>query len=359
MGLIRFLLAIAVFNSHFPMFDVPMVNGHEAVLTFFAISGFYMALILDTKYDRKRHFYLSRFLSLYPMYVFALILAVALLVTKDIHPMTSRAELQMLMSEPLAFIAMIWTSICVLGQELLFSLGQATDGAIHFVDSSRTAIWRHAPLIQAWSLSLEFAFYALAPWLVRLRNAPLILLIIGSLSLKFGIMHSDWADIVFFKRFFLSEFWLFGCGIMAYRLYKLLPPKAQFKDSLFFITLIVTICSAGVAPEQAKPFALPVATVIALPLVFRLFRESGFDSLVGKVSYPFYLLHFSVIAIFEEYWDEPAGVYILVTTLVSAVLVHYVFNPGIEFWKQKVRTVKQLSPLDELSTQPSLSIPKL
>ena len=43
MGMIRLLLAIAVFNSHFPSLpDLPMVDGHEAVLAFFAISGFYM-----------------------------------------------------------------------------------------------------------------------------------------------------------------------------------------------------------------------------------------------------------------------------------------------------------------------------
>ena len=68
MGAVRFLLAFAVFNSHFPVVDWAIVGGHEAVLAFFAISGFYMALILDTSYGSARTFYMSRFLSLYPMY---------------------------------------------------------------------------------------------------------------------------------------------------------------------------------------------------------------------------------------------------------------------------------------------------
>lgn len=329
---------------------MPIVDGHEAVLAFFAISGFYMALILDTFYASPRTFYIGRFLSLYPIYLFALIASVALLMTLGIHPMTGIGELRLLLSDPVSLLVMVWTSTCVLGQELLFCLAPSPEGGVHFVETSRIGIWNHAPLIQAWSLSLEIMFYALAPFLVRLKSLTLTGLIVTSITLKAVIMTSDLADVVLFKRFFLTEFWLFGCGILAYRLYKLMPPKPQLKDSLFFLALIVTIFSAGVAPEQAKPFALPVATIIALPFLFRLLRKSEFDRLVGKASYPFYLLHFSVIAIFEEYQDEPEGIFILATTLVTAFLVHSIFHPGIESWKQKIRAAKQLHLPGEFQT---------
>lgn len=265
MGIIRLLLAIAVLNSHFPFLEMPMVDGHEAVLAFFAISGFYMALVLDTPYASPGSFYMGRFLSLYPIYLFALIFSVALLVTWDIHPMTNLDKVQTLLSDPISLLVMLWTSACILGQELLFSLAQSPDGQLHVVETSRYAIWRHAPLIQAWSLSLEIMFYALAPFLVRMKSKTLIVLIAVSVVAKATIMVGSGAEIVFFKRFFLSEFWLFGCGIMAYRLYTLLPPKARITDALLFVALIITICIADLTPEKAEPFTLPLVTILALP----------------------------------------------------------------------------------------------
>lgn len=337
MGIIRLLLAIAVFNSHFPILDMPLVDGHEAVLTFFAISGFYMALILDNTYDSARGFYMSRFLTLYPIYVFALVVSVALVITGDIHPMSARTELQMLLSNPASFLAMVWTSVFVFGQEMLFSLAQSPDGGLLFVEGSRNAIWRHAPLIQAWSLSLEILFYALAPFLVRLKNSTLVYLIALSLLAKIVVMNTAYADVVFFKRFFLTEFWLFGCGLVAYRIYTSLSRKAHASDYCFFAGLVVSIVVIGVVPKGIKPFALPIATLVALPFVFRGFRHFEFDRFVGKTSYPFYLLHFSAIAIFETYWDEPKGWHILLAGMVAALLTHVLFGKAIESLKTRKR----------------------
>lgn len=129
MGIIRLLLACAVFNSHFPFLDMSVVDGHEAVLAFFAISGFYIALILDTTYATPGRFYMGRFLSLYPMYVLALCISIALLVVWDIHPMVSLEEMQAFLADPMAFFVMAWTSTCVFGQELLFSLAPSPEGA--------------------------------------------------------------------------------------------------------------------------------------------------------------------------------------------------------------------------------------
>ncbi len=51
MGVMRFLLALSVLILHTaPDSAFPMVGGRVAVETFFMISGFYMALILNEKY---------------------------------------------------------------------------------------------------------------------------------------------------------------------------------------------------------------------------------------------------------------------------------------------------------------------
>lgn len=338
MGVIRLLLAIAVFNSHYSLLGLPVVDGHEAVLAFFAISGFYMALILDTSYTTRSAFYFGRLISLYPMYVLALCISIALVVTADIHPMSSKEQLQTLLSDPLSLGVMIWTSACTLGQELLFSLSQSADGQLNFVQASREAIWNHAPLIQAWSLSLEVTFYALAPFLTRMKSTTLTTLIISSLCLKLAILFSPLSDIVFFKRFFLAEFWLFGCGILSYRVHTQLREEIQLYDYAMVVLLVAAVLVADSAPEPLKHFCLPAVTLISLPFVFRASKSAKLDRDIGKVSYPFYLLHFSVIAVFENYWEEPVGWHILAFALAAAFVTHFFFNPGIEFLKQKLRS---------------------
>lgn len=337
MGLIRFMLAIAVLNSHFPVSDIPLVGGHEAVLAFFVISGFYMALILDTSYATTKGFYLSRFLTLYPIYVFALIVSVAMLTSLDLHPMTTMSRVKDVLADPLGFVALAWTSVAIVGQELLFCLGIGPDTGLHILTGSRKAIWLHAPLIQAWSLSLEIMFYAMAPLLARLRTRHLLALTAASLCLKIAIVAGPLVDVVFFKRFFPAEFWLFGCGMLAYRLHTVLPKTPRLSDLLFFAALVATILVAGEAPEEASSFALPVAVIVALPLVFRCFRHYEFDRFVGKLSYPFYLLHFHVIAIFETYHDDPEGWQILAVTTVAALFTHSLFNTGLESLKSRLR----------------------
>lgn len=338
MGFIRLLLAIAVFDSHFTTLDFPVVNGHEAVLAFFAISGFYMALILDKTYGSAREFYLSRFITLYPMYVFAVIISTGLLVTWDIHPMTTLDDVRQILADPATFVVMAWTSATVIGQELLFCLDPTPGGGLAFIDGGRGGLWTNAPLIQTWSLSLEITFYALAPFLVRLRTKHLVWLTGSSLLARTAIVAGPQADSIFFMRFFPTEFWLFGGGILAYRAYRRLSAQTHPLDFVALALLVVALLMGEMVPDHVKPFAIPMATLLALPFVFRGFRRFAFDRLVGKISYPFYLLHFSVIALFETMSEDPTGWDMLFTTLAASVLTYCLFEPGIEVFKVRLRT---------------------
>ena len=344
MGFIRLLLAFAVFDSHFPVLeDVPIVDGHEAVLAFFAISGFYMALVLDTAYRTARNFYAARFLAIYPMYVFALTICVGLVTTLDVHPLTSAAELRMFLSDPAALLLTLWTSITLVGQELFFSLSQAADNTLHFVSSNRDTIWRNAPMVQAWSLSLEAVFYALAPFLVRLKTKSLLLLVTAGLCLKLILFFGPTRDMIFFLRFFPAEFWLFGGGILAYRAYTLLPEGGTWPGVFALAGLIGMILCADGVHDDLEPFFLPLGTLAAMPFIFRAFKRSALDRLAGKLSYPFYLLHFSAIALFEQYEEDPSGWHMLLAALVAAACTHALFSPGIEMLKRKIRSRRGLA----------------
>jgi peptidoglycan/LPS O-acetylase OafA/YrhL len=354
-GIIRFLLAFAVFNSHFPVVDASIVDGHEAVLTFFAISGFYMALILDRTYDSPQTFYCSRLISLYPQYLFALCISIGLLVAADIHPLSTKEQLQEFISDPLAFGLLAWTSLCVVGQEFLFSLGHTVGGGLHFVESTRNSVWQFAPLVQAWSLSLEIVFYAMAPFLVRMKSRTLCALIAMSLSLKLAVSSSSYSELTFFYRLFPCEFWLFGCGIVAYRFFKKLPSRIWITDFVFWAALVATIFMVGDVPDEAEPFALPVAACLALPFIFKAFGDVPLDRFVGRISYPFYLLHFSVIAIFEKYYEEPEGWSIFIVTLAATLLTYALFIPVTKFLKLKTQSVPRLSLHNEIVGHPTTS----
>ena len=83
MGLLRLLLAAAVVAEHStPICGLTFTGGHLAVRLFFIISGFYMALILTTKYtaDHPKRFWFfisNRFLRIYPCYYVVLLLSLA------------------------------------------------------------------------------------------------------------------------------------------------------------------------------------------------------------------------------------------------------------------------------------------
>ena len=68
MGAIRFTLALSVAVWHLPGAPFKLLNAAVAVLAFFIISGFYMAMVLTEKYSTAKPFYAGRFLRLYPAY---------------------------------------------------------------------------------------------------------------------------------------------------------------------------------------------------------------------------------------------------------------------------------------------------
>jgi len=79
-GIFRVLLAVAVVMTH----TIPWLQGIGAVAVycFFVLSGFLMTLLMTGVYaDRPAHFFLNRFLRLYPMYWGTLIITFMLWAT--------------------------------------------------------------------------------------------------------------------------------------------------------------------------------------------------------------------------------------------------------------------------------------
>lgn len=336
MGIIRLLLAIAVCNSHFELTDLPMVDGHEAVLTFFAVSGFYMAMILQERNESPSIFYRNRILSLYPMFLFAVTVSAFFLFFFDAHPLISRPQMLEFLGNPWGFAVVLWTSLCVVGQELLFSVGLTEGGSLQFVTGTMPSLYNCVFLVQAWSLSFEIIFYLLAPFLVRLKLEILLLLSFASLLLRLAIVMTSLSEYDFFLRFFPADFWLFGFGIISFRFYRALPKSASVFDYSAFFVLIVLAFVAGGVSSVYEPFFLPVSALILQPFIFRAFQSLLLDCVVGKITYPFYLLHYTVIGLFEEYSDDPLGWQVVAVTMMAALIAFLFFSPGLRVLKSKI-----------------------
>src|SRR4051794_14358576 len=91
MGVLRLLLALAVVVTHLGgvAFGYRPILGPDAVQAFYAISGFYMALVLDTKYGTSlkavRLFWQNRYLRLAPTYWIVFAGSLVLVLWRDRH----------------------------------------------------------------------------------------------------------------------------------------------------------------------------------------------------------------------------------------------------------------------------------
>ena len=116
MGLLRVLLALSVVAAHStPILGTSLVGGRVAVQTFFILSGFYMALVLDGKYRGRgsyRTFLQQRFLRLFPAYWFVLVLALLYWLTVSLISGQSVGWLATWAAAPIAPGALLatWTS---------------------------------------------------------------------------------------------------------------------------------------------------------------------------------------------------------------------------------------------------------
>ena len=83
MGTLRFILAMSVAYGHAGDFlGFPLIPGDTAVQSFYAVSGFYMALVLNEKYrpgsSTYSLFISNRFFRLFPVYATVLCLTLVL-----------------------------------------------------------------------------------------------------------------------------------------------------------------------------------------------------------------------------------------------------------------------------------------
>lgn len=372
MGTLRFLLAIAVAMAHGGCVrQYCIYPADNAVQIFFVVSGFLITMILTEKYQgRLWLFYSNRALRIYVPYlsVFAVALVFALGATSYGSVPSYFRELHRAAPalDPLTWLYVGVGNIGIFDQELGPFLG--FNGHLYFTGEYWTSpvyVTRLFLVTPAWTLGIELLFYLLAPFLVsRSIWLSIGLLTISSavrmIAYRNGLDHDPWT-----YRFFPFELSLFLAGSISYRIWThlrerlVLPPAAASLTVIAIAGLAAAHPWIGFSVEHRWIFyALVVGT---LPALFMFSGRNAWDTALGDLSYPVYLIHLplggALATLFPAYVPLHLASYNVPATLFVAILfVRFVERPLDAARQRRVRRSRTpiWPPKKTLSNRPGV-----
>lgn len=327
MGLFRLFLAAVVAVYHYRIIVLSQygqvekdaaylfyttlgLDAGHAVFIFYIISGFLISYALENKYKKETlRYYKARILRLYPLYLF---LATATILIAKIN--LNYFDLKNLWPMGLGLLGGDWVVV---------------------FKNYPKSFWSHYPplLNPAWSLSVEVAFYLIAPFLLRARKICLLVFILSVIArwlcLRFnaGLLYYHWfpASILFFlaghysreffRRIKLNDAFYY-CLIPAFFVLTWLGAPATPFDNLYFYGYLTCI-------------------FLGLPVLFEKTKGSGWINFLGDLSYPVYLSHILVLSLLflsptplisqRTYFSRGCqGLAIfLLSTIITSILLHY------------------------------------
>jgi peptidoglycan/LPS O-acetylase OafA/YrhL len=315
MGLLRFILALSVVIAHVPGLTVPvMTGGAVSVQCFYIISGFLIAMILNEKYvgpSDKYLFYSNRFLRIFPLYW--MFLALALVVGVAAYAAAHKGAMAIWHDNwsrlsPIDVSFLTFTNLLLFGQDQIALLrlgGSGLEWTTQFYVSD-PEVFEFLFVPQGWSLSLELAFYLLAPFIVRRSVWTIGLVAVAGLAGRTaahvaGLQFDPWS-----YRFFPFELPVFLAGVLSYRLGESFKGAALpriAKISAFGIipaVILFPLYDSGAAIFfTVSRIGLYAYLVVALPMLYRLTKDANSDRIAGDLSYPIYLCHLIPIQLLQ------------------------------------------------------------
>ncbi|MCF2949886.1 acyltransferase [Paraglaciecola aquimarina] len=272
-----------------------LLRGGTAVNVFIIISGFVIAHLLITKHEAYKNYIVRRWFRLFPIFLFSLTLAILL------KPLYLAAYTEF--SWVYAFEMRIeranleddnFFKHLILHLTMLH--GIIPEEILKYASSSFLA--------PAWSLSLEWQFYLLAPFLVFAISRSLKLtLIITFVSLSLFYWINDVSAFSWkYNSFLLLSMPHFLIGIASRFLIENFNSKR-----LFWVLVTILPCFLGdklavIIWFIFVPILMYEANLTKLPRVFTPITNILFFNVViqtlGKWSYSTYLIHIQIFSIF-------------------------------------------------------------
>ena len=349
MGLFRLALACSVLLEHSKghgFFGLGFLTGRLAVQSFFIISGFYMALVLNEKYlgpGRYWTFLQQRFLRLYPAYIF---IVLVILLADGISSMVTGAPFGCYepwfhcghLLSPGAIALFVENNLNLLGQDwvALLQVDKVTGAVTFFGTPGHPFLTAHYFFVNrpSWTLGVELAFYLYAPLLVCRSIKVQASVVLASLALRFLLAdlidgQSLWAYLQgegtpWTYVFFPSNLCFFLAGSIGYQFYK--RRRSWIEATVTSHKWIFLVFGVFVATYNRLPMSqylyviLIPAVCVMVPMLFAATRNHHLDRLVGELSYPFYLIHLHVLLYMEILFAHRAQ-WIYAPTCVAVTLV--------------------------------------
>ncbi len=343
MGMVRVALAMAVVLSHLPLAIYKLLSGGLAVQAFFIISGFYMALVLDGKYKDIGLFYSNRLLRLFPTYFVMTALTIVAVYAFNASATINPELFATMMQNPVTAAVMIGENLVMVGQEMLFWFAVDDTGALVFdprgplPSETTTVAWQGVFVPQAWSLSMELMFYALAPFLARAGWKWIAALCAASIALRLSGAFLDVDYLLWQGRFFPTALFLFLLGMLAHKALPLaakLPKATGYVIALAVLAFIVTFPLLGWTDVRLR-WAVYAIFALATPFVFYAFKDNAIDRWIGDLSYPIYMTQLFVIG-FVLTKNPPFGLWIgIFGTIAMSVAVLLLIDHPLDRWRQR------------------------
>ena len=342
MGILRFILALSVIgaHAHFIGFPLPdgkpyevwsmfLIDGRQSVALFYIISGFYMAMVLNTKYQNHiLRFYANRFLRLWPTYIIVLILACIFTpVGENILRATSECGLMVK--------SYIWLcNIFILGTDSFWMLS-LDNCHLHYhpafltPDSNGFSFLINQP---SFSIGIEMIFYLMAPFILRSLKRTWIYFGLGVIYFGFIVLSGN-INLIFQYHLFPSSFIYFGLGALAWHYSK----KTEFILTEKKVWMLFAGCIALMFVYSLIQMVIILCFTVMVPKLFDITKHSKVDRVIGELSYPLYIIHYPVLTYL---WNlhiskNAAGLYCLGITLLLAICLHFIVERPIDKLRQR------------------------
>lgn len=349
-----------------PIDAVPMpvlkllMSGDTGVMVFIIISGFVIAHLLLRSEEGYTDYLLRRFVRIAPVYLVCLTVAVSVISLawlawgENPLPLNRTMRISRFSEETENF----WTHLAL---HLTLLHGAVPDTLLSFASTTFLA--------PAWSLSLEWQFYLIAPLMVVIARRPGFapgVLAVALVAIKTGLHHSGlrWQ----YEGFFFLAGDLFLIGIFSRMA---LERLRQGASPLIYLAL------AGVLLVQVDIkatliwvffFALTMmeAGFIARPrglaTVHRVLALNPVITALGRWSYSTYLIHIPLFSVLVGFYVGQVGpenvtqvavagilaVSLPLLVLISALLFRFVEKPPIRLGKWIIarRSLRQAVPAE-------------
>lgn len=339
MGTFRFILAFAVLIAHVATsIGDSVINRNalhilvwsgNAVFAFFIISGFYMSLIINTKYAKlpagAMRFYANRALRLYPIQWILLALYALVCLADGTHTFLLGYA-----REPFGrWVYAMFSNVFFLGAEVL-----------PFFDKANWAF----VIGPIWSLSLEMYFYLLAPFIVARSLRTLLLVCAAALSFRLALYLSGAPLLPWRYFFFPADLVFFLIGAVSYRVYALLEDSRAARHGGVVAAILLTAYVAcpwmWTAPDLDQPLSWCFygCVAVATPFLFALTRNWRIDNFIGQLSYPVYLSHIFVIGAVKQFGHSrfDKGLVATVLTLALSIALYFFIDRPVEVIRRRI-----------------------